>query len=56
MSFKNVVLCVMGLLMATSVSAQVNILNAKTPDEIGKKTEDQIEYDNDNQWTISHRP
>ena len=34
--------------MATSVSAQVNILNAKTPDEIGKKTEDQIEYDNDN--------
>ncbi|CAM3267814.1 gliding motility protein GldN [Aequorivita lipolytica] len=47
MNLKNVVLCVFGLGMATSASAQVNILNAKTPEDIGKKTEAQIAYDND---------
>lgn len=47
MNFKNVVLCVFGLGMAASASAQVNILNAKTPEDIGKKTEEQIAYDND---------
>ncbi|RDK89127.1 type IX secretion system ring subunit PorN/GldN [Marinirhabdus gelatinilytica] len=48
MTFKNVVLGVFGLLLCTTTaSAQLNILNAKTPDEIGKKTEAQIAYDND---------
>lgn len=47
MNLKNVVLCVFGLGMAASVTAQVNILNAKTPEDIGKKTEAQIAYDND---------
>jgi gliding motility associated protien GldN len=47
MNLKNVVLCVLGLGMAASASAQVNILNAKTPEDIGKKTESQIAYDND---------
>ncbi|QIE59359.1 gliding motility protein GldN [Rasiella rasia] len=48
MTFKNVVLSVFGLLLATSAAnAQLNVLNAKTPEEIGKKTEAQIAYDND---------
>ncbi|HBL79944.1 MAG TPA: gliding motility protein GldN, partial [Aequorivita sp.] len=47
MNLKNVVLCVFGLGMAASGAAQVNILNAKTPEDIGKKTEAQIAYDND---------
>ncbi|MRT16887.1 gliding motility protein GldN [Vitellibacter sp. q18] len=47
MNLKNVVLCVLGFGMVASASAQVNILNAKTPEDIGKKTEAQIAYDND---------
>ena len=47
MNIKNVVLCVLVVLMGFSASAQINILNAKTPEEIGMKTEDQIAYDND---------
>ncbi len=48
MSFKKVVLCGFGLLVgAFSANAQLNVLNAKTPDDIGKKTEAQIAYDND---------
>lgn len=48
MTFKNVFLTVFGLLMGvTSASAQLNVLNAKTPEDIGKKTEAQIAYDND---------
>mgnify|MGYP003108929330 FL=1 len=48
MTFKNVVLPVFGLLLcATTASAQLNVLNAKTPEDIGKKTEAQIAYDND---------
>lgn len=47
MNCKNVVLFVFGLGMATGANAQLNILNAKTPEEIGKKTESQIAYDND---------
>jgi gliding motility associated protien GldN len=48
MNFKNVVLCSVFLLLgAFTVQAQLNVLNAKTPDEIGKKTEAQIQYDND---------
>ncbi len=48
MNLKNVVLCVFGLLIGfASANAQVNLLNAKTPEDIGKKTADQIAYDND---------
>ena len=47
MTFRNVVLCVFGFGMAASANAQLNILNAKTPEEIGRKTEAQIAYDND---------
>ncbi len=47
MNLKNVVLCVFGLGMATGANAQLNILNAKNPEDIGKKTEAQIAYDND---------
>lgn len=47
MNLRNVVLCGIGLLMSVGAFAQINILNAKTPDEIGKKTEAQIAYDND---------
>lgn len=36
------------MLLGPSLQAQLNILNAKTPDEIGLKTEAQIAYDNDN--------
>ena len=48
MTIKNVVLSVFCLLMTSvSVLAQLNVLNAKTPEEIGVKTEDQLAYDND---------
>lgn len=47
MNLKNVVLCVFGFGMMAGANAQVNILNAKTPEEIGKKTEAQLVYDND---------
>src|SRR5690554_794011 len=47
MNLKYVVLCVFGFGFFTGAHAQINILNAKTPDEIGKKTEEQIAFDND---------
>lgn len=47
MNLKNVVSSCLLLFICFSASAQINILNAKTPDEIGKKTEDQLAYDND---------
>ncbi|MGK0233861.1 MAG: hypothetical protein ACI9EK_000370, partial [Psychroserpens sp.] len=47
MNVRNVFLSVFVLLIGFSATAQINILNAKTPDEIGVKTEDQIAYDND---------
>ena len=48
MNIRNVVLSVFGLLMiCMSANAQINILNAKNPEEIGVKTEDQLAYDND---------
>lgn len=47
MNLKNVVLCVFGFGIFASANAQANILNARTPDEIGKKTEAQIANDND---------
>lgn len=42
--FLTMALCLVGM---TTAFAQSNLLNAKTPDEIGKKTEEQKELDND---------
>jgi len=36
------------MLLSPGLQAQLNILNAKSPDEIGLKTDAQIAYDNDN--------
>ena len=48
MNFDKVVICVFGLLMVGfGAKAQINILNAKTPEDIGVKTQDQLAYDND---------
>ncbi len=49
MKLRNVVLSVVTLTLGVfSAQAQINILNATTPDEIGQKTAEQITYDNDN--------
>lgn len=49
MNFRNVVLSVFIFAVGSfCAQAQINILNAKTPDEIGVKTAAQITYDNDN--------
>ena len=48
MNIRNFVLCIFGLLLVSfNTNAQINILNAKTPEEIGVKTEEQLIYDND---------
>ncbi|MDB4590470.1 gliding motility protein GldN [Flavobacteriaceae bacterium] len=48
MNAKNIILSVFCLLVVSNrAAAQLNILNAKTPEEIGLKTEDQLAYDND---------
>ncbi len=48
MKSKIVLLIVFGLVLGIfGANAQANILNAKTPEDIGKKTEAQIVYDND---------
>jgi len=47
MNLKSVVLTVFGLMIGSQINAQVNVLNATTPQEIGKKTEEQMIYDND---------
>ncbi|MCM4172253.1 gliding motility protein GldN [Arenibacter sp. TNZ] len=47
MNWKNVLLIGVVVLLPLSISAQANILNAKLPTEIGKKTEAQIAKDND---------
>src|SRR5690554_2426182 len=47
MNLKSVVLTVFGLVIGSQINAQVNVLNATTPQEIGKKTEEQMIYDND---------
>lgn len=48
MRFTQVILGILFMLLSPSIHAQLNILNAKTPDEIGLKTQAQIAYDNDN--------
>ncbi len=47
MKLRNLLMVVLGLAGSYSMVAQSNLLNAKTPDEIGKKTEAQMESDND---------
>ncbi|QLG45830.1 type IX secretion system ring subunit PorN/GldN [Costertonia aggregata] len=47
MNWKNVLLIGVVSLLPVSMVAQANILNAKKPEEIGQKTEAQIESDND---------
>jgi gliding motility associated protien GldN len=48
MSFRNVVIGCLALVgLSASTYAQLNVLNAKTPEEIGIKTDAQIAYDND---------
>ncbi|UMY67200.1 MULTISPECIES: gliding motility protein GldN [unclassified Flavobacterium] len=47
MEFKNLFAAVVVSVVGMSASAQSNLLNAKTPDEIGKKTAAQMISDND---------
>lgn len=47
MNWKNVLIAGAVALLPISMMAQANILNAKLPEEIGKKTEAQIAADND---------
>ncbi|MDC6365616.1 MULTISPECIES: gliding motility protein GldN [Flavobacteriaceae] len=47
MNWKNALVIGALSLLPVSMMAQANILNAKLPDDIGKKTEAQIEQDND---------
>lgn len=47
MKIKNILLTVLGVTIVTGSFAQTNLLNAKTPQEIGVKTEAQLAMDND---------
>lgn len=47
MNIRSFLLTVLGVMMTVVGFAQANILNAKTPEEIGVKTEDQKKLDND---------
>lgn len=47
MNWKNVLLTATAVLVTASGFAQANLLNAKKPEEIGKRTDAQIEADND---------
>lgn len=47
MKLKSLLLVVLGVAASYTSLAQSNLLNAKTPDEIGKKTAAQMESDND---------
>ena len=47
MKLKNFLLVVLALAGSVTSTAQSNLLNAKTPDEIGKKSAAQLESDND---------
>lgn len=47
MKIKNLLFVAFALAGSLTVSAQSNLLNAKTPDEIGKKTAAQLNSDND---------
>ncbi len=47
MNYKSFLGILIGILISSSAVGQTNILNAKSPEDIGKKTEAQIAYDND---------
>ncbi|MDG3584095.1 gliding motility protein GldN [Galbibacter pacificus] len=47
MNWKRILLTITTVLVSALSFGQANLLNAKTPDEVGVKTEDQIEADND---------
>ncbi len=47
MKLKNFLLVMFGIAVSYTSTAQSNLLNAKTPSEIGKKTAAQLESDND---------
>lgn len=47
MKLRNLIMVVLGVAGSYTSVAQSNLLNAKTPDEIGKKTEAQLISDND---------
>ncbi|WP_412983891.1 gliding motility protein GldN [Pontimicrobium sp. IMCC45349] len=47
MKLKNVVLTLVAAFSISTVTAQANILNAKSPDQIGVKTDAQLALDND---------
>jgi len=47
MNWKNVLVIVAVGLLPVSMAAQANLLNAKKPEDVGKKTEAQIAQDND---------
>lgn len=47
MKSRNALVVVIALMVSFTTMAQRNILNAKTPEEIGMKTAEQIAYDND---------
>lgn len=47
MKIKNLLFVAFALACSLTISAQSNLLNAKTPDEIGKKTAAQLNSDND---------
>ena len=46
---KNIVLILIASLVANELSAQANLLNAKNPSQIGKKSDKQLIADNDGQ-------
>lgn len=45
MNIKHLLLVVLGLLMSSYATGQVNILNAKSPEEIGIRSQEQLEMD-----------
>lgn len=47
MGFKYAIFGFLGVLLCSNSYAQLNILNAKAPEEIGRKSEVQLEIDND---------
>ena len=48
MNYKNILIILLTVLTTSVLCAQANILNAKIPEEIGYKTAEQLEADNDN--------
>jgi len=47
MNYKSLLVVVFGVVFSTQINAQSNILNAKSPEEIGVRTEEQKALDND---------